>query len=86
MEDGAILSKCQDIDLPAGPLFTIPAKLPMSSFITTDIDSLMALVSVDSITAYIQRAYKNFCVNGFTNVKADGKLATIYAGGRFEQD
>ncbi len=37
-------------------------------------------------TRMVCRAYKNFCVNGFTNVKADGKIANIYAGGRFEQD
>ncbi|UCE66263.1 MAG: M20/M25/M40 family metallo-hydrolase [Candidatus Zixiibacteriota bacterium] len=55
MSRGAFLSKCQDINLPADRRFSIPAKLPSRSLITTDIDSLMALVSVDSVTAYIQR-------------------------------
>jgi len=55
MAQGAFLSKCREINLPADKRFTVPAKLPSRSLITTDIDSLMVLVSVDSVTAYIQR-------------------------------
>jgi Zn-dependent M28 family amino/carboxypeptidase len=54
MSAGASLSKCQEVNLPADGKFKIPARLSTHSFLIADIDSLMALVSVDSVTAYIQ--------------------------------
>ncbi len=54
MRLGVTLSKCHKIDLPVDPPFYIPAKFPPVSSLTADIDSLVALVSVDSIQSYIQ--------------------------------
>jgi len=55
MADGVRLSKCQDINLPADPMFFVPARLPSPISVTAEVDSLMALVSVDSVESYIQR-------------------------------
>ncbi len=55
MASGFRLSRCQRIDLPSDPPFFVPAKPPSRGSLITDIDSLMALVSVDSVRAYIQR-------------------------------
>ena len=55
MASGISLSRCQRIDLPSDPPFFVPAKPRSRESLTTDIDSLMALVSVDSVRAYIQR-------------------------------
>ena len=55
MSDGYYLSKCQRTNLPADPLFYVPPKIISRTSITADIDSLMDLVSVDSVEAYIQR-------------------------------
>lgn len=55
MASGIRLSKCQRVDLPSDPPFFVPAKPRSRGSLTTDIDSLMALVSVDSVRAYIQR-------------------------------
>ncbi|MEE9555384.1 MAG: M20/M25/M40 family metallo-hydrolase, partial [candidate division Zixibacteria bacterium] len=55
MSDGYYLSKCQRTNLPADPPFFIPAKIMSRTSITADIDSLMELVSADSVEAYIQR-------------------------------
>lgn len=55
MASGFRLSKCQRVDLPSDPPFFVPAKPRSRGSLITDIDSLMALVSVDSVRAYIQR-------------------------------
>lgn len=55
MASGVRLSRCMKIDLPADPPFFVPARPPSPMSITTDIDSLMELVSVDSVESYIQR-------------------------------
>ncbi len=55
MGDGYYLSKCQRVNLPADPPFYVPPKVPSSYSVISDIDSLMELVSVDSVGAYIQR-------------------------------
>ena len=55
MKDGYYLSKCQRVNLPADPLFYVPPKIPSTTSLVTDIDSLMELVSIDSVEAYIQR-------------------------------
>jgi len=55
MKNGNYLSKCQKVNLPPDPIFYVPARIPLRSSLITDIDSLMALVSVDSVESYIQR-------------------------------
>ncbi len=55
MASGVRLSKCQRVDLPSDPPFFVPAKPRSRGALITDIDSLMALVSVDSVRAYIQQ-------------------------------
>jgi hypothetical protein len=55
MASGIRLSKCVRIDLPADPPFIVPSGPGSASSLITDVDSLMALVSVDSVRSYIQR-------------------------------
>ena len=55
LKAGYYLSKCRLIDLPADPLFIVQAKMPSRSSLIADIDSLMALVSIDSVESYLQR-------------------------------
>jgi ribonuclease BN (tRNA processing enzyme) len=44
------------------------------------------LYQFDAGEGFSSWPYKIFCVNGFTNVRADGKIAAIYTGGQFERD
>jgi hypothetical protein len=53
-KSGYVLSKCMRVDLPADPPFFVPASVPKRFSVLTDIDSLMELVSVDSVESYIQ--------------------------------
>ncbi|MCP4634217.1 MAG: M20/M25/M40 family metallo-hydrolase, partial [candidate division Zixibacteria bacterium] len=52
---GRILVKCFDINLPADRYFEVPRNIRPSGLLLDDIDSLMNLVSADSIETYLQR-------------------------------
>lgn len=55
MREGFRLSKCRSASLPPDPVFYVPPKIAVPRLILDDIDSLMALVSADSVRSYIQR-------------------------------
>ena len=55
MASGVHLSRCMKVDLPADPPFFIASRPGRPHLLITDIDSLMSLVSIDSVRSYIQR-------------------------------
>jgi hypothetical protein len=55
LSSGISMRKCLDLNLPADPGFEIPPRINISNILLTDIDSLMELVSVDSIYSYLER-------------------------------
>ncbi len=55
IDAGHELIKCLPLDLPPDKPFDIPVEIPLNPSILSEIDSLMALVSVDSITTYLTR-------------------------------
>ncbi|MBD3232412.1 MAG: M28 family peptidase [candidate division Zixibacteria bacterium] len=55
IDAGHELVKCMPLDLPPDKPFDIPTEIRVKQSILSEIDSLMSLVSIDSITTYLTR-------------------------------